>query len=205
MMRARSSILITDSARLAADVERAVESSSWKPCLARKSHAPRGKISARSSRSGTSTRRWCWRTRLPPSIWKSCGRPDAEALSNKDPPTTPCDVPRAPSRKRSAGFCSGQLKSRVCPPRVRRGFSSGLGVLDYEAHLDSKMRAGAVARAGACRHDLGSGRRSRCPFTLRRIASQFVVDAVTDDQRDGIVAVTLRQGNRSSIRRGYRA
>ena len=51
------SILITDSAALADEVERAVRSAARRPCRAPRSRGPRGTISAPSSWSRTSTRR----------------------------------------------------------------------------------------------------------------------------------------------------
>ena len=64
------SILITDDAALADEVERAVESQ-LATCRAPISRGPRGTSSAPSSWSRISARPWRWPMRSRPSIWRS--------------------------------------------------------------------------------------------------------------------------------------
>ena len=65
------SILITDSARLAAEVESAVESQLTDAAPRRHRAGLVERFRRHHHGRPRSTRRWSWRTRSPPNIWKS--------------------------------------------------------------------------------------------------------------------------------------
>ena len=183
------SILITDSARLAAEVERAVESQLAtlpRAEIARASWNDFGAIImvGQARRGGGAGE--CDRRRASGNHDRGSGR-----LVGKSPQRRR-DLPRPP-------YAGGDRRlRRRLQPRAADGafgavFVGARRARLHEAHLDSQMRAGPVARAGACRDDLGQGRGSGRPFTLGRIAPQFAMNKPPpdDDQHNRIVAVTL--------------
>ena len=110
------SILITDDAALADDVERAVEAS-LPPCRGPRWRARRGATSAPSSWSGAWRRRCRWSTRSRPSISRSraktpSGWPDKFAM--------PVRSSSARIHQRRSATMSA-ARTTCCRPRARRG------------------------------------------------------------------------------------
>ena len=183
------SILITDSARLAAEVERAVE-------VAARDAAARGNRARLVERF----RRHHHGENLDEAVVL------ANAIAAEHLEIMTADAEALSAKVRNAGaiflgraYAGGDR--RLCRRLQPRAADRALGAVLvgprrarlHEAHLDPQMRPGPVARAGAGRDDAGQGRGSRCPFTLRRIASQpaMTKPPPDEDQHNRIVAVTL--------------
>ena len=160
------SILITDSARLADEVERAVE--------AQLKTLPRAEIAARLvarfRRHHHGRRRSTRRCALANAIAAEhleIMTADAEALLGQSPQCRR-DLPRPP-------YAGGDR--RLCRRLQPRAADGALGALLvgarrarlHEAHLDPQMRAGPAARARAGGDDARQGRGSRRPFALGRM------------------------------------
>ena len=120
------SILITDSAALADEVERAVDRSSRR-CRAPRSRGPRGTISARSSWSRSSTR--------PCALANAIAAEHLEIMT-ADPEALAAQIRNAgaifigPHTPEAIGDYVGG-SNHVLPTARSARFSSGLGVLDF--------------------------------------------------------------------------
>ena len=183
------SILITDSAGLAAEVERAVES--------QLATLPRADI-ARASWNDFGAIIMVGNLDEAVELANAIAAEhleimtaDPEALVGKSPQRRR-DLPRAPYAGGDRRLCR-RLQPRAADRAFGAVFVGARRARLHEAHLDSQMRAGPVARAGAGRDDLGQGRGSGRPFALGRIAPQFAMNKPPpdDDQHNRIVAVTL--------------
>ena len=100
-----------------------------------------------------------------------------------------------PGRPHAGG--DRRLCRRIQPRAADGAFGAVLVGLErarlHEADLDPEMRAGAVARAGPGGDHAGQGRRPRCPCALGRTASQPAMNKPPPDEdaQNRVVAVTL--------------
>jgi hypothetical protein len=92
-------------------------SAPWRPCRARESPGPAGAITARSSASGTSTRRCRWSMPSPPSISRSKRRTPTPSPGRSGTPGRSSSA-RTPPR-RSATMSAA--RTTCCRPPARRG------------------------------------------------------------------------------------
>ena len=183
------SILITDSAVLADDVERAVQAQTRH--LAARANRARLVAGFRRDRSGEIPRRGrrsgeCDRGRTSGNHDRGSGKPRGAN------PQCRRDLSRHPYARSDRRLCR-RLESRTADGAVGAVLVRPGRARFHEADVDPEMRAGPVARAGAGGDDAGQGRRSRCPFALDRIAPQFAMTKPPpeEDSHNRIVAVTL--------------
>ena len=167
------SILITDSARLAADVERAVES--------QLATLPREKI-ARASWNDFGA--IIMVQNLDQAV-DACQRDRRRASGDHDRRRRSA-VGKNPQRRRDLprrAYAGGdrRLCRRLQPCAADRALGAVLlrpwRARLHEAHLDPEMRAGAAARAGTGGDDAGPGRGPRRAFPFRRHAAQSAMTA----------------------------
>ena len=183
------SILITDSARLAGEVERAVES--------QLATLPRAQI-ARAS----------WNDFGAIIVVKSLDDavPLADAIAAEHLEIMTADPEALAAKIRNAGAiflgaAHPRGDRRLCRRLQPRAADRALGAVlvgprrarFHEADLDPEMRPRAAARAGRSGDDAGPGRRPRCACALGRIAPQpdMTKPPRDEDANNRIVAVTL--------------
>ena len=183
------SILITDSARLAADVEKAVE--------AQLKTLPRAAIASAS-----------WADFGAIIMVKNLNDaiPLADAIAAEHLEIMTQDPDALAARIRNAGavflgraYAGGDRRlCRRLQPRAADGALGTILVRSFgarfpQAHLDPEMRPGSAACAGSGRDDSRQGGGARCPFALDWIAPQFVMTQPPeqDDSTNRIVGVTL--------------
>ena len=160
------SILITDSATLADEVERAVRIPTRNACRARRSRAPRGTISAPSSWSRSSTMRCRWPNAIAAEHLEIMTA-DPEALCGENPQCRR-DLPRAAYARGDRRLCR-RLQSRAADRALGAVLVRAGRARLHEANVDPEMRAGPVARAGTGGDDAGQGRGPRCPCAFGRM------------------------------------
>jgi len=182
------SILITDNAKLAADVERAVE--------AQLATLPRAGI-ARASWNDFGA------VIMVKSLDQAAELANAIAAEHLEIMTADAEALSAKIRNAGAIFLGPHTpeaigdyvggSNHVLPTARSARFSSGLGVLDFMKRT-SILNAGRISCARwTSGHDIGQGRRAGSPFTFRRSAAELAMTKPPpdEDSQNRIVAVTL--------------
>ena len=173
------SILITDDAALADEVEKAVDGAAQDACRARRSPPPPGAISAPSSRWPSSTTPCRWSIAWRPSIWRS-----SPPMPRRSPPHPQC---RRHLHRRAYAGSDRRLCRRLQPRAADRALGAFLlgprRARFHEAHLAAQMRPRAIARARARGHRARRGGRACRPCPLGRHPPQPAMSAEQKHRR----------------------